>query len=247
MSKNRIYSPIPSACVLGVGALLWLGPQFAAIVMEADPGTGWPMWGGTADRNMVSKAKGIVTAWDVATKKNVKWIAALGSQTYGNPVVGDGKVFVGTNNEAMRNPEQKGDKGVLMCFRESDGEFLWQQANDKLGAGRVNDWPFQGVCSAPLVEGKILYYTTNRAELMALDTEGFRDGVNNGPYKEEKATRTTDADIIWKFDMMEEVGAFPHDMSNSSPVSYGDLLYVMTATGQDESHVHIPSPRAPAL
>jgi len=47
--------------------------------------------------------------------------------------------------------------------------------------------------------------------------------------------------------MMEEVGAFPHNMSNSSPVSYGDLLYVMTANGQDESHVHIPSPRAPAL
>jgi outer membrane protein assembly factor BamB len=36
-------------------------------------------------------------------------------------------------------------------------------------------------------------------------------------------------------------------MSNSSPVSYGDLIYVSTSNGQDESHVHIPSPRAPSM
>jgi outer membrane protein assembly factor BamB len=36
-------------------------------------------------------------------------------------------------------------------------------------------------------------------------------------------------------------------MSNSSPVSYGNLLFAGTANGQDESHVHIPSPRAPSM
>jgi outer membrane protein assembly factor BamB len=36
-------------------------------------------------------------------------------------------------------------------------------------------------------------------------------------------------------------------MSNSSPVSYGDLLYVSTSNGQDESHVHVPSPKAPSI
>src|SRR5687768_13464593 len=51
----------------------------------SDPGTGeWPMWGGSPDRNMVSKAKGMPMSWDVKTKKNVKWVAELGSQTYGN-------------------------------------------------------------------------------------------------------------------------------------------------------------------
>ena len=98
--------------------------------------------------------------------------------------------------------------------------------------GRANDWPYQGVCSSPLVEGDRLYYVTNRCELVCLDTHG--DG-NGG------------AKIIWKFDMMEEVGSQPHNMSNSSPVSYGDLIYVSTSNGQDESHVHIPSPRAPSM
>jgi outer membrane protein assembly factor BamB len=196
---------------------------------------------------MVSDMKGLPTSWDVGTKKNVKWIASLGSQTYGNPVVAGGMVFAGTNNEGLRNPKEPGDRGVLMAFRESDGEFLWQSTSEKLPAGRVNDWPYQGVCSSPLVEGKRLYYVTNRCEVVCLDTQGFRDGENNGPYKDEKFTGQTDADIIWKFDMMEEVGSQPHNMSNSSPVSFGDLIYVLTSNGQDESHVNIPSPKAPCI
>jgi outer membrane protein assembly factor BamB len=47
--------------------------------------------------------------------------------------------------------------------------------------------------------------------------------------------------------MMEEVGSQPHNMANSSPVAYGDLLYVCTSNGQDESHVNIPSPKAPSI
>ncbi|MFN3326314.1 MAG: PQQ-binding-like beta-propeller repeat protein [Bryobacteraceae bacterium] len=218
------------------------------LALASDPGTGdWPMWGGTPDRNMVSNATGLPTEWDINTKKNIKWVAALGSQTYGNPVVADGMVFVGTNNEGLRDPKQDGDRGVLMAFRESDGEFMWQHTSEKLASGRVNDWPYQGVASSPLVEGDRLYYVSNRGEVVCLDTKGFRDGENDGPYKDEKLTGEFDADIVWKFDMMEEVGAFPHNLSNSSPVSYGDLIFVSTSNGQDESHVNVPSPNAPAI
>ncbi|MGH9672999.1 MAG: PQQ-binding-like beta-propeller repeat protein, partial [Bryobacteraceae bacterium] len=228
--------------ILGGGALA------ACVLLASDPGTGdWPMWGGTADRNMVSNQKGLPSTWDIKTKKNVKWVAALGSQTYGNPIVAGGKVFVGTNNEAVRDPKQGGDRGVMIAFRESDGEFLWQHTSEKLTAGRVNDWPYQGVASSPLVEGDRLYYVNNRAELVCLDTEGFRDKENDGPFTTETLTRDQDADIVWKLDMMEELGVFPHNLANSSPVSHGDLLFIMTANGQDESHVNIPSPKAPAL
>jgi len=203
------------------------------LAFASDPGTGdWPMWGGTPERNMVSSMKGIPTSWDIKTNKNVKWMAQLGSQSYGNPVVSGGQVYIGTNNELVRNRKEGGDRGVLMCFRESDGKFLWQHTNEKLPSGRANDWPYQGVCSSPLVEGDRLYYVSNRCELVCLDTHG--DGSGNPK-------------VIWKFDMMEEVGSQPHNMSNSSPVSYGDLIFVGTANGQDESHVHIPSPRAPSM
>jgi outer membrane protein assembly factor BamB len=53
--------------------------------------------------------------------------------------------------------------------------------------------------------------------------------------------------VIWSFDMMEEVGAYPHNMSNSSPVVHGNLIYLSTSNGQDESHVNVPSPRAPSI
>src|SRR5215813_644669 len=99
----------------------------------SDPGSGdWPMWGGTPDRNMVSNMKGLHAEWDVKTKKNIKRVADLGSQSYGNPVVAGGLVFVGTNDEGMRDPKQPGDRGVLMAFKEDTGEFWWQQTHEKL-------------------------------------------------------------------------------------------------------------------
>ena len=163
----------------------------------SDPGTGdWPMWGGTPDRNMVSNMKGLPLDWDIKTKKNVKWVAELGSQSYGNPVVAGGMVFVGTNNEAPRDPKQGGDRGVLMAFKETTGEFMWQQTHEKLSSGRANDWPYQGVASSPLIEGTRLYYTSNRGVVWCLDVNGFRDGKNDGPVTDEKLTGEHDADVI---------------------------------------------------
>jgi hypothetical protein len=134
------FSRSLAGLAIAVAAVTLLAP---APITGSEPGTGeWPMWGGTGDRNMVSEMTGLPTDWDVETGMNVKWVADLGSQTYGNPVVAGGMVFVGTNNELERDPNQPGDRGVLMAFRESDGEFLWQQTHVKLEAGRANDWPF---------------------------------------------------------------------------------------------------------
>jgi outer membrane protein assembly factor BamB len=205
----------------------------------------WPMWGGTIERNMVSLVKSIPSTWDIHSKKNIKWKADLGSTSYGNPVIGDGKVFVGTNNDALRNPDIAGDKGVLMCFRESDGTFLWQATSDKLEASF--DWPEQGVCSSPAVDGKRLYYVTNRAELVCLDTEGFLDGENDGTFKGETHTGKTDADIIWKLDMMKELDVVQLYMANSSPVVWDDLVFLGTSNGRDENGETVPSPNAPSF
>jgi len=210
-------------------------------------GADWPMWGGTPSRNMVSPMTGAPTEWDVKSGKNVKWVADLGSQSYGNPSVGGGVVIIGTNNELARDPKQPGDRGVVMAFRESTGEFIWQAAFDKLSSGRANDWPFQGIASSPLIMDGVAYFTSNRGQVVAVDIDGFQDGTNDGLIKDEKLTGKNDPDFIWIFDMMEEVGSFPHNLSNSSPVVYQNLLFVSTSNGQDESHVNIPSPKAPAI
>lgn len=223
----------------------------ALLVLLVATGTGlsadWPMWGGTPSRNMMSPMTGLPTTWDLKTGKNVKWVAELGSQSYGNPTVGGGVVLVGTNNEALRDPKQGGDRGVLMAFRETTGEFMWQATFEKLSAGRANDWPFQGIASSPLIIDGVAYFTSNRGQIVAADLQGFHDKENDGPYKDEKLTGQQDPDILWIFDMMEEVGAFPHNLANCSPVADGDLLYCSTGNGQDESHVNVPSPKAPSI
>ncbi|MEK6247923.1 MAG: PQQ-binding-like beta-propeller repeat protein, partial [Planctomycetales bacterium] len=97
-------------------------------------------------------------------------------------MVADGRVFVGTNNKAGWLPRYPGkvDLGCLLAFDVSDGSFLWQHSSEKLKTGRVHDWPDQGICCAPLVEGNRLWFVTSRGEVRCLDTEGFYDGEDDG-------------------------------------------------------------------
>jgi outer membrane protein assembly factor BamB len=205
------------------------------------------MWGMTPSRNLVSEGTGLPATWDPKTGANIKWSAELGAQTYAGPVIHGGKVFVGTNNQSLKNPKLKGDRGVIMAFNESDGAFLWQMTHTKLPAGRVNDWPQQGVCSTPFIEGDRAYYISNQCQVVCVDTEGFRDGENDGPLKNESETSEIDGDLIWSLDMIEELTVFPHNLAVCSPVGAGNLLFVITANGVDEGHVAIPSPFAPAF
>jgi len=207
----------------------------------------WPMWGGTAHRNMTSTLKGLPESWDVRSGTNIKWKAQIGSTSNGNPVVSDGKIFLGTNNEHPRNPAITGDKGVLMCFRESDGKFLWQAVTDKLDSTGERDWPEQGVCSSPAADGNRLYYVSNRGELVCLDTEGFMDGQNDGTFQDEAHKGPTDADIIWKLDMPKDLGVSQLFMASSSPVIWEDLVFVGTSNGRDGSDEKVPAPKAPSF
>ena len=207
----------------------------------------WSMWGGDPTRNMVNSSTGLSFDFDVEAGKGIKWTAPLGSQTYGNPVIAGGKVFVGTNNGGELRPQHKGDRGCLVAFNQEDGKFLWQLTREKLPQGRVNDWPEQGICSTPCVENGRLYVATNRCELMCIDVEGFHDDENDGVYQDEVDSAKEDADIIWSLDMIDELGVFPHNLATSSPVIHGDLILLVTSNGVDEAHLEVPSPRAPCF
>ena len=205
------------------------------------------MYANTPDRNMVSAEEGLPVKWDAKSGLNIKWTADLGSQTYGGPVIYDGRVYVGSNNQRAYNPKIKGDRGNVMAFDAETGEFLWQSAHAKLPSGRVNDWPLQGVCSTPAVEGDRLYYISNRGEFIAADTGGFRDGKNNGPFTDEEHTSEIDEDILWKFDLINELDMFPHNLAAGSPLLVGDSLFAITGHGVDEGHINVPSPEGPSF
>jgi outer membrane protein assembly factor BamB len=205
------------------------------------------MFGNTYDRNMVSAEKGLAADWDIQTGKNVKWWADVGSQAYAGPVVIGGRVYVGTNNDGLRNPALTKDRGNVMAFDADDGAFLWQMTHEKLPAGRVNDWPQQGVCSTPYIEGNRLWYTSNRATIVCLDTEGFLDKENDPPVTNEKNASPIDGDVVWEYDMIGDLDVFPHNLAVSSPLVVDGMLFATTGNGVDEGHTNHPSPDAPSF
>src|SRR5204863_2686209 len=92
--------------------------------------------------------------------------------------------------------------------------------------GLVNDWPREGICSSPVVEGQKLWYVSNRCAVVC---------------------STTDGKILWQLDMMKELDVFPHNLATSSPLIVGDTLFVVTSNGVDEGHINVPSPKAPSF
>jgi outer membrane protein assembly factor BamB len=209
----------------------------------------WPQWGGSPARNNTPDGTSIPTAWDIGAGENIRWSVGLGSETYGNPVVANGKVYVGTNNGAgyLSRYSNKVDLGVLLCFDTATGKFLWQHSSEKLPTGRVHDWPNQGICCAPMVQGDRLWFVSSRGEVLCLDTNGFLDGENDGPFDKEPNQNSDEADVVWKLDMMKELSVSQHNMCSCSVTAVGDLLFVNTSNGVDESHIALPKYDAPSF
>jgi len=188
-----------------------------------------PMFGGTLGRNLANPSdKGIPSDFAVkkGKEKHLLWVAALGNKAYGGPTIAGGRIFVGTNNEKPRDPTIKGDRGVLMCFDEKKGNFLWQITHEKLPGGDVNDCPKEGIASTPAVDGEFVYYVSNRCELVCA-------GVEKG-------------NIVWTLDMVKDLNVFPCQLANSSPLIVNDLVYVLTGHGVDIGTGKTPH-EAPAI
>jgi len=183
--------------------------------------------------------------WDATTGRNIVWSVELGNEVYGSPVVAGEVVYVGADNTRQLNPAFKEESGVLIAFRVKDGAFLWQDIAPRVERG-LREWLLPSTTSAPYVEGDRLYYVTAECQLRCLDTQGFNDGENDGPYREEVFKDNRAADIVWQVDI-PAFGVFPHEACNSDVLPLGDLLIVNTSNGQNEAHTRVPSPRAPSL
>ena len=192
-----------------------------------------PQWGRAWDRNMVSTERGLPDSFDLKTGRNVKWSVQLGTQSYATPVVAGGRVYIGTNNGNPRDPGNKGDCGVLMCFDEATGKFLWQLAFPKREEDPYHDWPQTGMSSPVTVEGDRVYYVNNRGEVVCVDPR--TTGEKPQPQ------------VIWNFNLTTGAGIWSHDAAHSSILIRGDLLYLNTGTGVDNTHKKIRTPDAPSI
>ena len=213
-------------------------------------------WGERWSRNLVAAERGLPASFDPKTGKNVKWSAQLGTRAYCTPVVARGRVFVGTNNSRPRDAKHRGDRGVLLCLNEADGTLLWQLVVPKLRVPMA-DYTGVGICSPPTVEGDRVYVLSNRGEVLCLDIDGQRDG-NDGPFRDEGRYMApqgekplevgeTDADILWRCDLVAEVGTRLHDAAHCSVMVHGRFVYSGTCNGVDQTHFRLPKPNAPGL
>jgi outer membrane protein assembly factor BamB len=233
----------------------------------------WPQWGGTDARNMAAAETGIPDTFnpgrktrtrlgfDPTTARNVRFIARLGSENYSAPVIADGRIYIGTNDEDIDDPRIRPTRGgVLMCLDERTGDLVWRLVVPRLEIDRSKvsedfDEMNLGICSTATVDGDRVYLVTNRCEVVCLDVGGLADG-NAGPFTDEASFAVpagaaplelgpADADIVWRFDMLRDLPVFPHDAANCSILVVGGQLYVGTANGVYDGKVVLPT--APSL
>ncbi len=193
----------------------------------------WPMFGGSPSRNMVNLTeKNVLTDWSLKNEKkkipekNIKWVAELGKRGYLPPAVAAGKVFVATNNE--RDPKAKDKKGVLLCFEEATGKYLWQidcEMPPKDVVGVAED---DGMLTTPAIDGDRVYFVGPAAEVVCANLDGK---------------------VLWRYDAMKELKVQPCYVSFCAPLIVGKHVFILTGNGRlgGEHTKPIPEPKAPSF
>jgi outer membrane protein assembly factor BamB len=226
----------------------------------------WPQWGGKdPGRNMVSPEVGLAETFNAkSSPQNVRWTATLGNYISGNPTISNGRVFVGTD-DAMLSEDSRFQRtygGMVQCLDEATGQVLWrlavpQRPRNRLPQGAHYGEQRMGVCSSPAVVGNRVYLMTSACEIMCLDVHGMEDG-NQGPFMDEARYMAGagnppiklgkyDADILWVYDLIDELGICPHDLTSCSPLIDGRFLYIVSGNGVDSPHEKCLRPEAPSF
>jgi len=225
-------------------ALFLLG----VLLLSADEGSAkdWSMRGGSPGRNPVVVDEDIQIDWvlesndeTVDVEKSSRWNVKLGSWSCGESVISNGLVWVGTNNGNPRDAEKTEDASVLMCFRESDGKFLYQYFSPRrIGLKYRVDWPDSSLASSPLIEGNRLWFCTNRCEVVCMDISALLN-------------QSGEPTVLWKYDMITELGVIPRSpmigshANHCSIAGHKEFIYVNTTNSR--SYTDVPAPDAPSL
>ncbi|HET6247698.1 MAG TPA: PQQ-binding-like beta-propeller repeat protein [Tepidisphaeraceae bacterium] len=246
-------------------SLLAIALLLGVFITSQASGDDWPQWGGNLGRNMVSSEKNLPDTFAPRMPtKNVRWMTTLGNCISGNPTVADGKVFIGTDDAVLEDDSRfhRTHGGMVQCLDEATGKVLWRLAvpvrtRDRLPQGAHYGEQKMGVCSSPAVSGKHAYVVSDACEILCLDVNGMADG-NDGPFKDEArymagegnlpiALGKQDGDIIWKFDLIDQLGVCPHDVAACSPLVDGKFLYCVSCNGVNAAHDHCLRPDAPSF
>ncbi|MGL6226594.1 MAG: PQQ-binding-like beta-propeller repeat protein [Thermoguttaceae bacterium] len=264
--------PIPAVSFLlvrlCVSAIYLVVPAFSVFSAVSVVAADSPQWGSGYTHNNASSEKNMPESFSIGRRDpntnrivdsspEIRWAVPLGRNNYAPPTVASGKVLIGTDDCAAYDSVLEGDRGVLLCFDEKTGEFLWKLALPKYTKKACYDYAATGMTSPPTVLGDRIYMISNRGEVLCLDLNGMKDG-NQGPFIEEGQFMTgpdqaeyvpteKDADIIWCLNMEDELGIRQHDAGNASIMVHDGLLYINTTNGLNAEYTSVENPDAPSL
>ncbi len=131
----------------------------------------------------------------------------------------------------------EGDRVYIVSSR---GEVLCLDAN---GLANGNDGPFveeAALATPPRLPGQ---------EPVKIPDGGIQPEALTLPKVEGLSAEPSpmDADVIWRVDLAQAAGIWPHDSSHTSIMVLGDYLYLNSGTGVDYTHRRIRAPKAPSL
>jgi outer membrane protein assembly factor BamB len=226
----------------------------AVFAILAGAAWGWSLEG----PNGVSEEKNLPSE---PREADLVWSVKLGTHQYTVPLFRDGRIYLGLNDAGLQHPAaRRTGGGIVMCLDEANGAMVWQFVVPRYMEGTRAPFHFDhwqcGVCSAPAMDDEYMYLVGTRGEILCLDRSGLADG-NDGPVTDEAAymgyadaaaeLAGTDGDMVWRYNMIKELGVVPHDVCGSSPVLHGDYVYACTSNGQDDKHERVVNPLAPSL
>ncbi|MEI7901454.1 MAG: PQQ-binding-like beta-propeller repeat protein, partial [bacterium] len=179
----------------------------------------------------------------------------------GIPTISGGRIYLGINDTSVsRAGYRPSGGGAVLCVDLATRQTVWQLPIPRYMAGVQPPYHFDqwkcGVCSGPLVAGDRVYVAGNRGDVLCFDREG-QANRNGGPFMDELAymgvtgsnavLEASDGDILWRFDVLKEIDAAPHDTCASTLLLVDGLLFVGTSNGVDGGHTVCPRPDAPML
>src|SRR5262245_45700134 len=170
----------------------------------------WTQWGGPT-RDFMSDATGLASTWPAGGPKKL-WSRALG-EGHSSILVEDGRLYTMYRPLGMLSMVRRSQEEVVAALDAATGKTLWEFKYPS----PTDDLDFSqgaGPHSTPLIVGNLLYATSTRKELFALNKA-------NGQR-------------VWSHDFVKEYNATaPGRGYSCSPIFYnGTIIVTMGGPGQ---------------
>lgn len=168
-------------------------------------GEDWPQWRGPQFHG-VSSSTGVAQRW--SSGENIAWRQPMPGPAGSTPIVAAGHVYV-----TSVSPSDSADALVLLAYRATDGELLWQRAISKGNSTARGD---EGNSASPSP-------VADSQRVIAL----FGDGV--------LACFDHDGEQVWKLNLQDRYGKLNIQFGySSSPLLFRDRVYVQWIHGDGD-------------